>query len=279
MGLLRGVVSAVAATLFLAAPAATSSAATAPAPPPVGAGVDYQLGGTYRAPADAGIVVRDRLDVPAPNRYSVCYINAFQTQPGMLWWWKRYHPKVLLRDSSGALVKDEAWGEVLFDISTAAKRYELGKVQSYWVRRCAIDGFDAIEGDNLDSWTRSGGRLTKEQAILHATNLTRRAHSVGLASAQKNTVELGRAGRDRVGFDFVITESCQRFSGSRPGTTECDDHMRVYGRRVIEIEYPDGGGWSAFRAACAARGSKISIVYRDLNLVTPSQRGYVRKTC
>ena len=67
--------------LALAGCAAGSTPASGPALPPVGGGLDYQLGGAYDPPAGVDIVVRDSTDEPAAGLYSVCYLNGFQTQP------------------------------------------------------------------------------------------------------------------------------------------------------------------------------------------------------
>src|SRR5438876_123758 len=84
-------------------------------------------------------------------------------------------------------------------------------------------------------------------------------YQLGLAIAQKNAAEISAKGA-RIGFDFAIAEECQAYS-------ECGSYTRVYGARVIEIEYPDNGGRAGFEAACRARGDSISIVYRDRDVL------------
>lgn len=46
---------------------------------------------------------------------------------------------------------------------------------------CAAHGFDAVEIDNLDSYTRSAGLLTADDNVALAAQLVRSAHAVGLA--------------------------------------------------------------------------------------------------
>ena len=75
----------------------------------------------------------------------------------------------------------------------------------------------------------------------------------------------------RIGFDFAVAEDCQVYS-------ECGSYRRLYGGHVIEIEYSDEGR-ANFNKACKARGNVWSIVYRDRDLVTPGQHGYVHATC
>ena len=93
----------VALCLALGVPAAPSAADVRPPPP--GTEVDYQLGGAYRLPDGVRVVTRDRTDPPARSGYSICYVNAYQTQPGTLRWWRDHHSRLLLRDD-GALVHD-----------------------------------------------------------------------------------------------------------------------------------------------------------------------------
>jgi hypothetical protein len=237
--------------------------------PPTAGVADYQLGGAYRPAQDVQIVTRDRTDPPAAGRYSICYVNSFQTQPGRLGWWRAKHPSLLLRDAKGRLVRDPGWpDEVLLDIRTSAKRAAIGAVNRSWFRQCARKGYAAVEPDNLDSWTRSKGRLKKKHAISFARRLVREAHGTGVAIAQKNTPQLSRMG---LGFDFAVAEECEVYR-------ECDAYTRVYGTRLIEIEYTDNGR-AAFARACAARKGSASILLRDRDVVRAGSRRYVFRSC
>ncbi|MFD0524047.1 endo alpha-1,4 polygalactosaminidase [Paractinoplanes durhamensis] len=138
---------------------ATPSPAAAPEQawelPPANGRFDYQLGGAYPPDTNVKIVDRDRTAKPAPGVYSICYVNAFQTQPGENSWWQRHHNDLLLREKDG-YVEDEDWpDERLLDISTAAKRTALAGIIGGWFADCAKAGFRAVEPDNLDSYTRS----------------------------------------------------------------------------------------------------------------------------
>jgi hypothetical protein len=238
--------------------------------PPVDAAADYQLGGAYPPAADVGVVVRDRTEVPS-GRYDVCYLNAFQTQPGSLAWWRAAHPRLLLR-SGGRLVRDPGWpDEVLLDTRTADRRQVLATVLGGWAQGCARRGFDAIEPDNLDSASRSRRLLTQADNLAVARSLAAVAHRAGLAVAQKNTAGLTGDQVARTGFDFAVAEDCQVYA-------ECGAYARVYGDHVIEVEYADEGP-AGFRRACDLRGARWSIVYRDRDLRRPDQRGYVRAAC
>ena len=228
---------------------------------PAGARVDYQLGGAYAPAEGVAGVVRDSSDGPAPGLWSACYVNAFQTQPGAAW-----PEELLLHDATGARVEDPDWpGEFLLDIGSPGQRARVLELVGGWFEGCAADGFDAVEPDNLDSWTRSQGLLTEDDGVAMARLLVDRAHADGLVIAQKNAAEL--AGRD-LGFDYAVTEECQVFD-------ECDVYTDAYGAGVMEVEYTD----EAFDAACAARGGQITVQRRDRDVSVPGSDGYVSRFC
>lgn len=245
-------------------------------PPPVRAVVDYQIGGAYPPAPGTGVVIRDQTEDPAEGVYSICYVNAFQAQPDESSFWNGLHPDLLLTSGDGRPVRDEEWDEPLVDISTPDKRDRLAAIMDGWMADCADRGYLAVEPDNLDSWTRSGGRLTRDHAVGYARLLVEKAHARGMAVAQKNAAELTDDEIRSIGFDFAIAEECQQYSW---GTgTECDRFRSVYGDRVIEIEYDDGGT-SAFTAACRARGDQISVLLRDRDVVPRGAAGYVNRRC
>ena len=257
-----------AATLLVAM--SLPAAAQGIALPPAGAQYDSQLGGAYAPPSGTRIVSRDREESPASGLYNICYVNAFQTQPQESNWWIANHPSLLLQ-RNGQYIGDPNWpGEILLDTSTPAKRTELLAIVCGWIELCARDGYDAIEADNLDTYSRSDGALSTDDNLAFAAELIARAHGLGLAFGQKNSAEMGHRGK-AVGFDFAIVESCQVYD-------ECDDYTSVFGANVIEIEYTDTDA-SYFEAACAERGHEISVIRRDRNLTIPGKPSYFYRTC
>ncbi len=234
--------------------------------PPVGAGLDYQLGGAYDPPAGVEIVVRDRGAASLDGLYSVCYVNGFQTQPGELHTWPG---DLLLRDSAGDLVFDPDWpDEAIVD---TRKTDEVAAIVGPWIRACAADAFDAVEFDNLDTYTRSGGALTRADAVALATRLVEIAHEVGLAAGQKNAAEDAQLFHDRAGFDFAVVEECASYN-------ECGAYTAVYGDHVLAVEYPDAlpRPWND---VCADPATPASIVLRDRDLATPADAAYAFATC
>ena len=259
--------------LALAAPAGAAS------PPPANAQFDYQIGGDYALPAGVGVVSRDWFAGQAPRgTYAICYVNAFQTQDDEAGVRRRDErsawPRKLVLSRLG---DDPNWGgEYLIDISTAAKRKRAARWIQPMIRTCARKGFDAVEYDNLDSWTRFDGTprsgdvpFGKGDAIAFAKLLAKRAHKLGLAVGQKNTVELTRRqARSRIGFDFAIAEECGRWD-------ECNGYRDVYGDHVVAIEYRR----QDFAKTCSEVGSQISVVLRDVGVTRPGSSSYVYDSC
>lgn len=234
--------------------------------PPANAGLDYQLGGEYPPPDGVEIVSRDRNASPAPGLYNICYVNGYQTQPDEEEWWLSEHPDLILRDESGDPVIDPDWDEMLLDISTPEKRAALADIVGGWITGCGTDGFDAVEIDNLDTYSRSDGLLTQDHAVAFMSLLSQTAHDAGMAIAQKNSAEIVDR-RDELGTDFVVAEECNRWD-------ECQVYTEVYGDAVLVIEYR----MQDFEAGCASF-PELSIVLRDLDLVPAGDPGYVFDGC
>jgi hypothetical protein len=245
-----------AAVLLLTVAPAPVPAASEVALPPVDVAWDYQIGGPRPVPDGVGIVVRDRSASPAGD-YAVCYVNAFQTQPGEKKLWNSAsHRDLVLRRADGKPVRDSEWGESLLDTSTATKRARLAGIVDRWVAGCAKAGYDAVEYDNLDSWTRSGKRLMRKHNVAYARLLTELAHARGLAAAQKNAVEIVDKGPG-IGFDFAVVEDCARWR-------ECAAYANAYDDRALMVEYTKTG----FRTACDRIGDRVAVIRRDRD-VTP----------
>ncbi|MFE2537803.1 endo alpha-1,4 polygalactosaminidase [Streptomyces sp. NPDC059371] len=231
--------------------------------PPLHAGFDYQIGGAYAPAADVRVVSRDRSSSPARGLYNICYVNAFQAQPEERGQWPA---DLLLRDADGEVVVDKDWNEALLDIRTPDKRRRVAERVGRWIDDCADKGFDAVEPDNYDSYTRSRKLLTSDDATAFITLLARHAHARHLAIGQKNTAELAGL-RSRTGLDFAVAEECGEYD-------ECGTYAKAFHDRVVVIEYTDSG----LRKARGAFGGRLSIVRRDVMVSTPGSADYVRRT-
>ncbi len=250
-------------------PAPATATAEGVALPPVAAHVSYQLGGPYEPPAGATVVDRDHTVDPAPGTYGLCYVNAFQAETAAVDGWERDHPELLLR-RDGRLVVDEQWDEPLLDTATPAHRTSLAEIIGAWIDECADRGYQGVELDNLDAAARSDGLLTDDDDLALAALLVTRAHTRGLAVAQKNAVELSDRGRT-AGFDLAVAEECQAYD-------ECEAYADVYGTALIEVEYTDGPS-DAFDRACAVRGTTASVVLRDRDVTPPDDPAHVERWC
>ncbi|MBD3756809.1 MAG: endo alpha-1,4 polygalactosaminidase [Microbacterium sp.] len=256
--------------LSASAPSSTPSsgeAATGDMPlPPAGGEFDYQLGGAYDPPAGVEVVARDRTASPADGVYSICYVNGFQTQPGELALWP---DDLLLRGDDGAPLYDPDWpDEAIVDTRRAD---DVARIVVPWIRGCADAGFDAVEFDNLDTYTRTGGSLNLDDNLALARLLVQAAHAEGLATGQKNAAEDAALLRDEAGFDFAVVEECTVFD-------ECNAYTAVYGAHVLAIEYPDTLD-TPFTEACTDADRPASLILRDRHLVTPDDPAYVYESC
>ena len=231
--------------------------------PPANAKFDYQLGGVYAPPSGVTVVSRDRTATPAAGMYNICYVNGFQIQPGEEAMWMQQD--LVLKDN-GAPVIDTDWNEMLIDVSSPAKRTAVAAIVGDWIDGCKAAGFDAIEIDNLDSYTRSHTLLTEANAVATMAMFSARAHAANMAIAQKNSSEMV-ARRAELGTDFAVAEECNHYD-------ECSAYTDGYGDHVIVIEYERAD----FTAGCAAFPN-LSIVLRDRNLVAPTDSAYVFDGC
>ncbi|MFB7800130.1 MULTISPECIES: endo alpha-1,4 polygalactosaminidase [unclassified Isoptericola] len=277
------------AVLALAAPGAcapgpassASSVAASETPsevslPPTSGTFDYQLGGAYDEVAGAtaiDVVVRDATADPLPGAYSVCYVNGFQTQPDQADLWAD-REELLLHDADGDLVVDPDWpDEHVLDPSTADQRAGILEVLGPVVTGCAEDGFDAVELDNLDTWTRFD-QIDEAGAYALARAYVDLAHGAGLAVAQKNAAEITRVAHDELGFDLAVTEECAAWD-------ECAAYTDVYGDRVLQVEYPDAldDAGLTFDDVCARDDRAPLTILRDRDLVAAVEDGYAYDAC
>ncbi|MEU5026715.1 endo alpha-1,4 polygalactosaminidase [Streptomyces milbemycinicus] len=235
-------------------------------PPVDGANFDYQINEPYTPPSGVEIVSRDREAAPAPGLYNICYVNAFQAQPDAEDDWDH---DLLLRDANGDVVMDEDWGEALLDIRTKDKRERIADTVGGWIDGCAKAGYQAVEPDNYDSYTRSQDLLTGDDAMAFIKLLADRAHAAHLAIGQKNTLELA-SHREELGLDFAIAEEC-----GQQDPPECGDYTKAFSK-VIMIEYKA----AALETTCAGwQQPGVAIVRRDLDVSAPDSDDYIRETC
>jgi hypothetical protein len=240
--------------------------------PPAGGQLDYQLGGAYQPDVPVKIVVRDRSKIIDGRRYNICYLNALQTQPneadGGLDWWRKNHDDLLVKKPGGEVAIDPEWQEGILDISSGDKRNRILEIQKKWIKDCKTSMFKGVEPDNLDSYTRAEGAFDLNATKEFMKAFVKYAHEQGLAVAQKNTAELGTAGKKEIGFDFAITEDCQ-------ARDECGSYAEAFGNDFFQIEYTDEG----FKKSCADRGGRVSVIRRDRNVVPYGHEDYVYEVC
>ena len=183
MSIGRGAASVFIVALATATLAACASGEAAVTLPPEGVAPDYQLGEAYPPPAGVGIVVRERTSPPPQDVYSICYLNAFQTQPEELGEWP---VDLLLTDDSGVPVFDPDWpGEALLDTSTDDNREAIEERVAPWIQECAAAGFYAVEFENLVG----GPACPDASGIYPFTGGGFRAEAPGIGCVSKPDIE------------------------------------------------------------------------------------------
>jgi hypothetical protein len=255
-------------------PAGQDAAASVTLPPTSGQ-FDYQLGAAYELDGGLDVVVRDATAEPAAGAYNVCYVNGFQTQPGEADLWLDGNEDLLLHDAAGELVVDPDWpDEYVLDPSTEAKRDRIVGILGQVITGCADSGFDAVEIDNLDTWTRftdpATGLIEQDAALALAGAYIELAHGADLAIGQKNAAEATTAAHE-LGFDFAVTEECAAY-------TECGSYTDVYKEHVLQIEYTDNLP-EGFDAVCADPDRAPLTILRDRDLVGPDDAAYAYDQC
>ncbi|GAB3288427.1 endo alpha-1,4 polygalactosaminidase [Pseudoclavibacter terrae] len=246
--------------------------------PPTSGTFDYQLGEPYAIDGGIDVVARDSTAAPEPGAYSICYVNGFQTQPGEAEAWLGERGGLLLRDASGEPVIDPDWpDEYILDPSTSRQRDGILAEIEPVITGCAEAGFDAVEVDNLDTFTRFGA-IDETGALELARAYVDVAHASGLAIGQKNSAELADRGRDELGFDFAVTEECSAYA-------ECGTYSAAYGEQVLQIEYldnlPAAGAAAVIStdAVCGDPDRAPLTIIRDRDLVGVGAEGYFYQQC
>ena len=168
-------------------------------------------------------------------------------------------------------MEDPEWaGEYLIDISTPEKREMAAAHVLEMVKTCEDKLFSAVEYDNLASFTRySNSPFTEADTVEYAKLLVNGAHNMGLAVAQKNTIELIDTGDYKtIGFDFALVEECGKYG-------KCTEFRDAYDGKMLAVEYTLEG----FEKACAAIGDTSAVVMRDSAVSTPDSESYVMRQC
>lgn len=244
--------------------------------PPTEGVFDYQLGGASdQLPGEASInvVVRDATDKPLEGAYNICYVNGFQTQDDQETLWAN-HEELILHDANGKRVIDPDWpGEYILDPSTPTKREGILAVLGPVIQGCKAAGFDAVEIDNFDTFTRFD-QITQDAVFALAAQYVTIAHQAGLAIAQKNTAEFIEVAHTQIGFDFAIAEGCAIWE-------ECDTYRKEYGPHVLQIEYANElkEQGKTFEQVCKQPDRSPLTILRDSDLRAVNEPDHVYARC
>jgi hypothetical protein len=128
-------------------------------------------------------------------------------------------------------------------------------------------GFDAVEPDCIDGYSNDTGFLLNAQdQINYNTWIAAQCHQRGLSVGLKNDIE--QAATLQPYFDWTLNEESYRYQEY--------DGLTVFtaaNKAVFEVEYSSAEQCSTMNAM------HINSMVRDLNLVGPTDSGYVRVPC
>src|SRR5262249_42920699 len=159
--------------------------------------------------------------------------------------------------------REERWLNINDD--RGQRTFILGKVDAR-IDRCKVDGFDAVEFDNVEAYPNPTGLpISEATQLLFNTALANLAHAKGLTVGLKNDV--AQVAEVLPYFDFAINEQCQEFN-------ECAtlDPFVGAGKPVFQVEYQAGAG-----TVCpAANGANRNAILKSVDLFdtpwTPCRR-------
>ncbi len=132
------------------------------------------------------------------------------------------------------------------------------------------EGFDAVDLDNLDSFTRSRGLLDLEDDARPGE----RAGPGGARPRARPRAEERRRAPRRVParcFDFALVEECAPYD-------ECAAYLDAYDRHVYAVEYTDAQD-ETFGEACERWGGRIGLTLRDRDLQPAGDAAHVEEPC
>lgn len=151
----------------------------------------------------------------------------------------------------------QGWpGELWLDVRPSGPNY--AKLQSIMTARfkaCQQKGFDAVEPDNIDSYTNDPGFSTTAADQLEYNKwLAMTAHGLGLAIFQKNDLDQVKALEPS--FDGILNEECNKYS-------ECDtlSPYPAAGKPAWNAEYTDDGETTAKFCSADASANIIGALF------------------
>jgi hypothetical protein len=129
-------------------------------------------------------------------------------------------------------------------------------------------GFDAVEPDNIDGYSNNTGfPLTAQDQLNYNEWIAAQCHQRGLSVGLKNDID--QAVTLQPYFDWDLNEECQLYS-------ECDNLQAFVGanKAVFQVEYQQ-----KYESCTDMDSMHINSMVRDLDLVGPTDSGYVRVPC
>jgi hypothetical protein len=200
-----------------------------------------QLSSTPAAPfLHVKMIEVDGFDTPAstvaalhrsmPGRGVVCYIDAGT--------WENWRPDAGKFPKYLLGLEDGGWpGERWLNI--ARFQGTLSAIMRARVAMCRSKGFNAVDFDNVDSYTNDTGfPLTAANQLAYDVFLANTAHRLGLSVALKNDIE--QIPELLPYFDFAIDEQCFEYADCLTSQNSGEYGLNEFvteGKAVFDIEY------------------------------------------
>ncbi|KAM0755240.1 hypothetical protein T439DRAFT_131866 [Meredithblackwellia eburnea MCA 4105] len=166
---------------------------------------------------------------------------------------------------AGSSCKMDGWDEWWLDIHSSDCQANLKQVMGARIALAKSKGCDAVDPDNVDSYTNSNGHgNTEADQLAYNLWLASTAHDAGLGVGLKNSGDLLTAHTDQVvgAFDFVVVEQCDQYN-------ECATFSPFLNasKPAFDIEYTHAPvckpGWFTMKF------SSLGLSYKNLEKTCP----------
>ena len=139
----------------------------------------------------------------------------------------------------------------------------------------ASKGFDAVELDNMDGCTNSTGfSISTAQQLAYDEWCMQAVHALGMSCCQKNWIE--ECSALSAYADFCLNEEAYFYGDPIANLVT---YYVNQGKAVFEVEYKEDIGSASTPQAATMNGDHINSTTYDLDLVGPTQSGYLWLPC
>ena len=183
-------------------------------------------------------------DLHASGAKAICYLNVGAAE--------NFRPDFSSFPASVLGAGNGFPGEFWLDIRQLSA---IAPIMTARMQMCVSKGFDAIEPDNIDSYTNTTGfPLSAQDQLTYDMWIANTAHSLGLSVGLKN--DFSQVYQLQPYFDWALDEQCNQYAtcGALAPFTQAN-------KAVFDAEYMDES------ALCTANAlAQINMAFYDVNL-------------